>query len=65
MVRQGENMRKAEVSFNIIIPDEASPEQVQEFIKFGLQINGVMSRANPIQEFDNLKPYFLTIREFG
>jgi len=54
-------MKRATVSFDIEIPDAVSDKQLEDFLRFELQLRSDMMADNPIQEFSDLRPQFMTI----
>lgn len=55
-------MRSINISFDIIIPDDITDHDVNEFINFELQIISQINNDNPLKEWSNLNPRFLIIR---
>jgi len=58
-------MINAEISFYITVPDNISPEDLVEFVKYKLQIHCQMSASIPLKNWDQLSPHLLQIRFIG
>lgn len=59
-------MKEFTVKFKVTLPDKVSVEQLEEFLKYELQMMGSMSCENPLadQDISEIKPRNLEITSF-
>ena len=58
-------MKIANISFDITIPDNITEDNLEQFVKFELQITSQMDANIPLNEWSELNPQFLFIRKLG